>query len=92
MNTFSGYLFFSQIYIPLDLFHFYIYISSPSSRRTISTDIPDPLSPPLPIVPLLPAGLQGYIPHRHRAAVCRFELIVLPLLVHVKGSTGLHHL
>ena len=42
--------------------------------------------------PLLPAGLQGYILYRHRAAVCKFELVVMPLLVHVKGSTGVHHL
>ena len=40
---------------------------------------------------LLPAGLQGNIPYRHRAAVCRFELVVLPLHVHVKGSTGENH-
>ena len=40
-----------------------------------------------PYHPLLPVGLQGYIPYRHIAAVCRFELVVLPLLVHVKGST-----
>ena len=32
---------------------------------------------------LLPAGNQGIIPYRHRATVCRFELGVLPLLVHV---------
>ena len=38
----------------------------------------------------LRAGLQGYIPYRQRAAVCRFELVVLPLLVHVKWSTGVH--
>ena len=43
-----------------------------------------------PYRPLLSAGLQGNIPYRHRAAVCRFELVVLPLLVHVKGSTGVH--
>ena len=42
--------------------------------------------------PLLPAGLKGYIPYRHRAAVCRFELVVLLLHVHVKGSTVVHHL
>ena len=42
--------------------------------------------------PLLLAGLQEYIPYRHRAAVCRFELVVLPLLDHVKGSTGVCHL
>ena len=42
--------------------------------------------------PLLPAGLQEYIPYRHRAAVCRLWLVVLPLLVHVKGSTAVHRL
>ena len=41
---------------------------------------------------LLLAGPQGYIPYWHRAAVCRFLLFVLPLLVHVKGSTGVHYL
>ena len=51
-----------------------------------------PLLATPPYCPLLPADSQGYIPHRHRAAVCRFELDVLPLLVHVKESTGVHHL
>ena len=37
---------------------------------------------------LLPVGLQGNILYRHRAVVYKFELVVLPLLVHVKGSTG----
>ena len=45
-----------------------------------------------PYDPLLPAGLQSYILYRHRAAVCRFKLVILPLLGHVKGSTGVHHL
>ena len=45
-----------------------------------------------PYRPLLPAGLQDYLPYRHRAAVCRFELVVLPLLVHMKGSTDAHPL
>ena len=40
----------------------------------------------------LPAGLQGYTPYLHRAAVCRFELVALPLFDHVKKSTGVHHL
>ena len=44
-----------------------------------------------PYCPLFPVGLQGYIPYRHRA-VCWFELVVLPLLGHVKGSTWVHHL
>ena len=51
-----------------------------------------PLSPLLPIVHRFLAGLPGYIQYRHRAAVCMFELDVLPLLVPVKGSIGVHHL
>ena len=42
--------------------------------------------------PLLSAGPQGYIPYRLRAVVYMFVLIVLHLPVHVKGSTGVHHL
>ena len=38
------------------------------------------------------AGSQGYIPYLHRAAVCRFELIALFSLSHVRGSIGAHHL
>ena len=34
--------------------------------------------------PSLPVGLPGYILYRHRAVVCRFSLVVLPLLVHMK--------
>ena len=37
-------------------------------------------------------GPQGYIPYPHRAAVCRFELVVLLLLGHIRGSIGVHHL
>ena len=37
-----------------------------------------------------PAGLQGYILHRHIAAVCMFELVVLLLLGHMWGSIGVH--
>ena len=38
------------------------------------------------------AGLQGYIPYPHIAAVCMFELPVLLLLGHMRGSIGAHHL
>ena len=31
------------------------------------------------------AGLQGYIPYPHRAAVCMFELVILLLLGHMWG-------
>ena len=37
-------------------------------------------------------GPQGYIQYPHRAAVCRFEPVSLPLLDHVRGSIGEHHL
>ena len=40
--------------------------------------------------PLL-AGLQGYIPYPHIAAVCMFVLVVLLLLGHMRGSIGVHH-
>ena len=45
-----------------------------------------------PYCALLQAGLQAYILYRHGAAECRFQLVVLPLLVHVKGCTGVHPL
>ena len=38
------------------------------------------------------AGLQGYIPCPHIAAVCKFELVVPPSLGHIWGSIGVHHL
>ena len=38
------------------------------------------------------AGLQGYIPYPHIAAICMFELVVLLLLGHMRGSIGIHHL
>ena len=37
-------------------------------------------------------GPPGYILYWHRAIVCRFQLVVLSLLVHVRGSTGVCHL
>ena len=40
-----------------------------------------------PYRPSLPAGSQNYIQYLHRAAVCMFKLVALPLLGHVKGST-----
>ena len=35
---------------------------------------------------------QGYIPYLHIAAVCRFKLVPLLLLGHMRGSIGVHHL
>ena len=45
-----------------------------------------------PYCPLLLAGLPCYIQYQHGAAVFMFVLAVLPLLVPVKGSTGVHYL
>ena len=38
------------------------------------------------------AGLQGYIPYPHIAAICIFELVGLLLLGHMWRSIGVHHL
>ena len=35
--------------------------------------------------PLLPAGLPGCIFYQHWDVLYRFQLVVLPLLVHVRG-------
>ena len=45
----------------------------------------------LPYRPLLPADPQGCFPYWHRVVVYRLQLVVQPLLVHVKGPTGVHH-
>ena len=34
------------------------------------------------------AGPQGYTPYPHWAAVCKFELVILLLLGHMRGSIG----
>ena len=39
-----------------------------------------------------PAGLLGYIPCPHVAAVCKFGLVVLLLLGHMWGSIEVRHL
>ena len=49
------------------------------------------LATPLYRLSLL-AGRQGFILYHHRAAVCRFELVALLLLGHVRGSMGEHRL
>ena len=41
---------------------------------------------------LLQAGPLGYNPYPHIAAICKFEPVSLPLLGHVRGSMGEHHL
>ena len=69
----------------------YISSSSSSSCRAASTDIPDHLSPLLPHHSSPPACLQVYILCLHIAAVCKFELVVLLLLGHMRGSIVVHH-
>ena len=52
-------------------------------------DLPDPLSQPVSIIH---CSQEVYILYRHSAVVYRFLLAVLPLLIHVKGSTGVYNL
>ena len=62
------------------------------SCRAASMDIPDPLSPFLPIVHRFWQVFRGYIPYPHRAAVCMFELAIQLLLGCMWGFIGVHHL
>ena len=55
-------------------------------------EYPEPSLVAPPYRPLLLEGPQGYMSYWHRAAICMFELVVLPLHVYVKGSTGVHPL
>ena len=71
------------ILLPINHHHHHITLSVRISLSSLATP---------PYHPLLPAGPQGYIPYRYRAAMCGFELVVLLLLGHVKRSTGVHHL
>ena len=56
-----------------------------SSCRTASTDVPDLLSPPISIVHRSQEIFQT-------TSCIGTELVVLPLLVPVRGSTGVYHL
>ena len=58
--------------------------SSSSSWCAANMDIPDSLATS-PYHSSLLAGLPGYIPYPHIAAVCMFELVVLLLLRHMRG-------
>ena len=69
-----------QIYIYIYIYHHHL-VGYPWPSRATSPNRSSPL-----------AGLQGYIPYPHRAAVCMFELVVLLLLGHMRGSIGVHHL
>ena len=70
-----------------------IHSSSSSSCQSINTDFPDPLSSPFPFVRCYWHVIRATsLPYRHRVAVSWFELVVLPLLSHWKGSTEVYHL
>ena len=56
--------------------HVYIYIIIIMLHHQHGYPWPSLATPPYR--PLLPTGLQGYIPSRQRAAVCKLELVVLP--------------
>ena len=64
---------------------YYNMISS-SSCRAAGTDIPWPSLTTPPYRSSLLAGLQGYIPYPHRAAVCMFDLVFLLLLGHMTAT------
>ena len=67
-------------------------VSSSSSCRAGSTDIPDPLSPLFPIVHRLRQVFWTNIPYPHIVAESMFVLVVLLLHGHVWGSIRVHHL
>ena len=81
----SASIFFCLLYL---LLHIYIIIIMSHHRH----GYPWPSLATPPYHRSLPVGLQGYIPYLQRAAVCRFKLVTLPLLSHVKGSSWVHHL
>ena len=87
-SVFREFIFFIAVYIYIYIYIYIIIIIM--SRHQHGYFRPSPAIPPF--CPLLPTGHQSYIRYRHRAAVCKFEQDVLPLLVHVKGSTRIHHL
>ena len=74
--------------------HIYIYIYIYHHHQVASSAwiYPWPFLTSLLYRPSLLAGLKGYFLYRHRAVVCTFSLVVLPLLVYVKGSSGVRHL
>ena len=75
-------------YIYIDRY-IYIYIIIIMSCRQHGYPWPSLVTPPNHSSLL--AGLQGYIPYPHIAAVCTFELVVLLLLGYMRGSIGVHH-
>ena len=69
-----------------------LYLSSSSSCRAASHGYPWASLATSAYRSLPLAGLQGYIPYPHIAAVCMFELVVLLLPGHMWRSIGVHNL
>ena len=70
--------------------YIYIYIFIIISCRQHGYPWPSLTTPPYRSSLLV--GPQGYIPYPQRAAVCRFELVALLLLGHVRGPIEEHHI
>ena len=82
---------FIYIYIYTHIYIFIYIIIIIMSRRLRGYPWPSLAISPYHSSP--PAGLQGYIPCPHIAAVCKFVLVVPLLHIHVWGSThGVHRL
>ena len=78
--------FFKSEFVNLVIFRYFIIVSC----RLHGYPWPSLATSPYHSSPL--AGLQGYVPYPHIAAVCLFVLVVLLLLGHMRGSIGVHHL
>ena len=78
------------LYIYIYIYIYIIIIIIIMSRYQHGYFLPSLNTPPYRL--FLLADLPGYIQYRYIAAVCRFELVVLLLIVPVEGSTGAHHL
>ena len=78
---------------PIDNCHIYIYIYIIIfilSRHERGSSCASPTT--IIYRPSLPVSLQAKIVYLHRAVVCRFSMVVLPLLLHMKGSIGVCYL
>ena len=89
-----GFIHFSRQYI-VDEGEFFkpksVYAISSSSCRAASMDIPDPLSLHVSLS-LIASGMSSGLHPVSSRSCCKFELVVLLLIGHMRGSTGVHHL
>ena len=89
ISNHMGPLYIETLYITMYIETSYIIISMMSCRQH-GYPWPPLATSPYRSSPL--ADLKGHIPYPHIAAVCMFELAVLPLLGHMWGSIEVHHL